>query len=155
MKRRLLIPAAALAFPVILTLGPISAPAANTMTRWEALVRTKLAAAALFLNFVDAHWAYKPYIGAIGDNTYFDVRVPLNRGVSYTLIGVCDDDCRNLSMRMYDADGEYLGKSAGRTVTPDLEITPEETQRFTVRISMNRCDAEPCYFGLGVFSDDN
>jgi hypothetical protein len=153
MKNRAIFTASAVAVLISLLVWPLAALAQRrSMTEWEALVRIKLAGAALLLSIVDAHWAYDPYIGKLEEDTSFDIRVPLHRGTRYMLIGVCDDDCRNLNMKMYDEDGEFVGQNSGRTTTPDLEIIPEQTQRFTVRMTMKRCDEDPCYYGLGVYS---
>jgi hypothetical protein len=153
MKKRAIFTAAAMAVFICLLAWPLAMRAQRrSMTGWEATVRLKLAGAALLLSLVDAHLAYDPYIGSLEDDTYFDIRVPLRKGVGYMLLGVCDDDCGNLNMKLYDEDGAFVGQNSGRTTTPDLEIIPEQTQRFTVRITMKRCDEDPCYYGLGVYS---
>ena len=152
MKRRLFIPTATLAV-VVLTLWPLPSQAQrSSMTQWEALVRVKLAGAALLLSIAGVHFAYDPYIGSLEEGTYFDIRVPMYEGVRYTLIGVCDDDCRNLNMALFDADVRLVGESADRTTTPSLQITPKRTQRYTVSVAMDRCRADYCYYGLGVYS---
>jgi hypothetical protein len=151
MKKRLMFTATAIA--VCLLVWPLAMQAQRrSMTGWEALVRIKLAGAALLLTIVDAHLTYDPYVGTLDESTYEDLIVPLHRGVKYMLLGVCDDDCGNLNMKMYDEDGVFVGQNTGRTDTPDLEIIPQQTQRFTIRMTMKRCDEDPCYYGLGVYS---
>ncbi len=153
MKKRSIVKATAIAALCLLA-WPLAVQAARrSMTEWEALVRIKLAAAALLLSIVDAHLTYDPYIGTLDDNTYRDIRVTLHKGVSYVLLGVCDDDCRNLNMKLYDEDGQFVGADTGPGSTADLEIQPRHTQDFILRMIMKRCNREPCYYGLGVYND--
>lgn len=151
MNKRSIHRAAALAALASL-LAPLAVRAAGRMTEWEALVRVKLAGAAILLSFLDVDLDRAPYIGTLDDNTYRDLTVTLHKGVSYVLIGVCDDDCRNLNMKLYDEDGDYIGGDTAPNPVADLEITPRHTQDFTLRMIMRRCTADPCYYGLGVYS---
>jgi hypothetical protein len=153
MKKRPIFTATAIAVLVCLLIWPLAMQAQRrSMTEWEALVRIKLAGFALILGIFDAHLTYDPYIGTLHDNTYTELTVTLRKGVRYVLIGVCDDDCGNLNMKLYDDDDYLIAQDTARTTTPDLEIMPEHTQTFTVHMSMRRCDADYCYYGLGVYS---
>jgi len=154
MKRRLLFPATACAALVALLAWPLTIRAlTQSMTDWEALVRIKLGAIALVLSVADAGLVYNPVVGTLESNTYRDIAVKLYKGERYALIGVCDDDCLNLNMRLYDEDGEFVGANTRVGTHPDLEIIPRHTQRFTLRMIMKRCAADPCYYGLGVYGN--
>jgi len=91
MKNRAIFTASAVAVLISLLVWPLAALAQRrSMTEWEALVRIKLAGAALLLSIVDAHQAYDPYIGKLEEKTYYEIHIPLRKGVRYMLIGVCD-----------------------------------------------------------------
>jgi hypothetical protein len=151
MNKRLIFKGMAMAVLISSLIWPSAVWAQKRMTEWEALVRVKLAGFALLLSLADAHMVYNPYIGSLDEDTYYNIGVTLHRGVKYMLIGVCDDDCRNLNMELEDEDGHLIGRDYGSRPTADIEIIPENTQRFTVRIIMKRCHEDPCYYGLGVY----
>jgi hypothetical protein len=154
MTNRLFLKGAAMAALVCLIVWPLAMRAQRrSPSAWEAQVRGKLAAASLLLRFVDAHLTYDPYIGSLDEDDYFDVRVTLRKGVRYMLLGVCDDDCANLNMKLCDEQGNYVGKHTAPGSTADLEIIPEQTQKFHVLMIMKECDDEPCYYGLGVYNN--
>ena len=73
--------------------------------------------------------------------------------MDYLLIGVCDDDCKQLDMKLYNDDDDLVGKDVGPGSTPGIEIVPPHTQEYHVRMIMSRCDNEPCYYGLGVYNN--
>jgi hypothetical protein len=55
-------------------------------------------------------------------------------------------------MELYDEDDDLVDEYTGRTTTPHLEIIPRQSQRYSLHMILKRCDEDPCYFGLGVYS---
>jgi hypothetical protein len=153
MKKRAILTAAEMAVLICLLAWPLPMRAQRrSMTEWEATVRLKLLGASFLIGFLDAQLAYPPYLGRLEDDSYFEILVPLHEGVRYALLGVCDDDCRTLNMKLYDEDDDLVAQDTGRTATPEINIAPKRTQRYTVHMIMKRCDEDPCYYGLGVYS---
>jgi hypothetical protein len=143
---------AALAAWAGLLIWPLASVAqGRSQTQWESLVRIKLGAVALLLNLVDAHLAYDPYVGRLQNNTYTDLIVTLHQGVDYALVGVCDNDCRDMDLKLYNEEGDLVVKDTAPDSTPAVEIVPRRTQDFRVRVLMEKCSDNPCYYGLGVY----
>jgi hypothetical protein len=133
-------------------IAPLPLLARPDISQWEAVVRVKLAAAALVGVFAGARLTADPYIGTLNNRTYKDLTITLYRGVEYALIGVCDDDCEDMDMQLYNDDGDLVKEDAQPDATPVVSVVPRRTQVYTIRMIMERCDGNPCFYGLGVFN---
>jgi len=76
----------------------------------------------------------------------------LLEGVNYRIYGACDDDCSDLDMEIYGADGNFVDRDTARDDTPYVQVTPAATGRHYVRIWLYACAAEPCHIAARVLS---
>jgi hypothetical protein len=78
----------------------IALAAPRSRNEWEVQVRRQLQRVALLLGLGDIVSTYDSYIGALNNNRYTDVAYTLHKGVSDALIGVCDEDCPDLDLKL-------------------------------------------------------
>lgn len=102
--------------------------------------------------------------GYARDRTIPDLEVPLNldrphlwsiyllEGVNYRVYAACDDDCTDVDMEVYGADGAFIERDASRDDTPFVQVTPTQTGRHYVRVWLYACSAEPCFTAARVMS---
>ncbi len=76
--------------------------------------------------------------------------VALRAGVSYRIIGVCDNECSNLDMEVHDAGGNVVGVDVLDDDVPLVNVAPATDQTYTVRLIMKTCTVAPCYSGARV-----
>ncbi len=89
--------------------------------------------------------------GALGHQTYQDFRVTLNAGSDYAILGVCDEDCYDLDVALYNLSGNLIVADTTEDAAPLVPFTVTESGSFTLRVTMYNCGVEPCYFGVGVY----
>lgn len=77
--------------------------------------------------------------------------VTLRRGVTYRVFAVCDNDCSDVDLELYDAAGDFVGRDVAVNDTPYVEITPSADGVVYARIWLAACEAEPCYVGGRVY----
>jgi hypothetical protein len=77
--------------------------------------------------------------------------VTLRRGVTYRLFAVCDNDCSDVDMDLYDAQGRFVGRDIAANDTPYVEITPTEDGVHYARIWLAACENEPCFVGARAY----
>ncbi|MBI1252572.1 MAG: hypothetical protein GC189_14010 [Alphaproteobacteria bacterium] len=77
-------------------------------------------------------------------------RVNLERGVSYRIIGACDNECDNVDLRLFDASGAELGSDVMEDDYPLVNITPATAGPHDVRIILKTCTIAPCYVAARV-----
>lgn len=78
--------------------------------------------------------------------------VYLLEGVNYRVYAACDDDCGDLDMEVYGADGHFIERDTARDDTPYVQLTPAQTGRHYVRLWLYECSAEPCWVAARVAS---
>jgi hypothetical protein len=74
----------------------------------------------------------------------------LREGVTYRVYAACDDNCSDLDLEIYAANGRLAGRDVARNDTPFVEITPSATGRHYVRLWLYACDARICHVAARV-----
>jgi hypothetical protein len=75
--------------------------------------------------------------------------VPFKGGASLAIIGVCDENCKDLNL--------YVADSKGNEVASDVEdddaplALVKERGTYTVRVEMKACGSSNCKFGIKTF----
>jgi len=135
----------------VLTLSVVGTAAASTQDEWARQVRRLLGQVSATARSRGMQLTHEPYIGSLPDGETSLHRLRLEGGHSYALIGVCDNDCSDLDMRVYDRDGDEVGSDTQADDTPVVTVTPRRTATYTVRAIMATCSSEPCRYGIGVY----
>jgi hypothetical protein len=94
---------------------------------------------------------HEPFISDIGNGGYDDIAVNLQKGKSYVISGLCDQDCGDLDLEIYDVNGNLINSDVEMDDYPILLVQPRQNTRFTIRTHMAQCSNAPCRYGIGVF----
>ena len=90
--------------------------------------------------------------GELNQGRERQVSVQLRGGVAYQIVGVCDQDCKDLDMVLADASNREVGRDTGPDDVPVVEITPARDGAYGARVVMVSCGKEPCRYGVGVYA---
>ena len=118
---------------------------------FELQVYDQLLAAGYIFISAGYELTHEPIIEKLQRGYYYDVTMNLQRGVSYAIVGVCDEDCYDMDLELYDSKGNLIDYDTGSTITPAVTVFPGYRDRFLVRVRIPRCAAWQCTFGIGVF----
>ena len=77
---------------------------------------------------------------------YLDLR----SGADYEIMGVCDSDCEDLDLALYDSSGDLVAEDVLPDELPILEFTGPNDGEFLLEASMVTCTVEPCEYGVLV-----
>ncbi len=82
-----------------------------------------------------------------------EIRFPmdLTQGLDFKLVGVCDNDCGNLDLVLFDPTGEEVASDRLDDPIPLLTVTPEMTGEYRVAAQMVNCTIEPCGYIVATF----
>jgi hypothetical protein len=119
--------------------------------RFTDQVRGQLMEAAVRIGFRGYQLTHNPFVDALGNNGSDVLTLNLRAGVSYAIVGVCDEDCSDLDMQIFDENGNRIDFDNRSNDVPVVTVTPRRTGRFRVKVDMPSCSAAPCYYGVGVF----
>lgn len=81
------------------------------------------------------------------------LRLRLEGSERYIAIGLCDEQCKDIDLAVYDEDGFEIASDRQEDAIPIVEFGPGEDGAAVFRVKMVRCDAEPCRYGVGVYRE--
>jgi hypothetical protein len=94
-----------------------------------------------------------PFAGGLRLRESRRFEVMLRAGMDYRIVGVCDARCRNLDIRVLDANGFQVGEDMLRDAVPTIDLRPPVTGVHTIEVLMPACAAAgACYFAFNVYS---
>jgi hypothetical protein len=119
--------------------------------QWAAQVANLLNQAASMFTTRGMRRTHQPYIGSLRTGASYNHAIQLNGGTSYSLVGVCDNDCSDLDLRLFDSAGREVDSDLLTDDTPVVSVQPRRTGTYTVRAIMTTCSSQPCRYGIGVY----
>jgi hypothetical protein len=93
--------------------------------RWAEQVRRQLIKIAPALGLSGYSLTHNPFIGSLGRGGQEDVTLTMRSGVTYAIVGVCDNDCQDLDLILYDDNGNRVASDVQRDDTPVVKVTPK------------------------------
>jgi hypothetical protein len=125
---------------------------ATDQDEFERQVRKQLENAGRTLGQKGFELTHDIYSGSLKQGETEDVTVELDGGSRYVIIGVCDNDCKDLDLQLLNRAGREVDRDVERDDYPVVAAEPGRDERFTVRALMAQCTDNPCRYGFGVFS---
>ncbi len=77
--------------------------------------------------------------------------ITLDVGAEYRVIGVCDDDCGDLDLALYDGYGNVISQDSSADAAPVVSVIPTMSGQFQVQANMYNCRVAPCYYALVLY----
>jgi hypothetical protein len=139
------------AVPLILATATLAAPAA-AQTRWERQVQQQLGVITRDLEPRGFHPAGRPFTGELSAGRQATFRVGLRAGLRYAIVGLCDEDCRDLRLRVLDEHDAEVAATTAWSATPLIEVAPPSAGKYRVVVVMAHCGTGPCAYGVGIYS---
>jgi len=113
--------------------------------RWERQVRAQLERA-------KASLGTKARVGTLDTGESESFTLTLQAGVSYTVVGTCDEDCERLGLVLSDLSSHDLAADRTSENAPVVRFVPRETAAYRVKVVMERCRANPCRYGVALLT---
>jgi len=80
------------------------------------------------------------------------ITLHLDAGGEYRIAAVCDADCTDIDLRLFDQNGRLIEEDLGRDDHPIVSSLPAWSGAFVVEARMHDCrHAEGCYFAVDVY----
>jgi hypothetical protein len=130
-------------------LAPTAASANNS--RYVNDIANQLVRAARTAGLGGYTRTHEPFIDKLTHDDYDNITINLRAGTSYAIIGVCDRDCQDLDIVLYDRAGNVIASDLQNDDTPLVRINPNRSGTYRIRVNMASCNNNPCYYGVGVF----
>lgn len=96
--------------------------------------------------------SHKRKVASLRQGESNDFAINLQRNRSYTIIGVCDKDCSDIDLKLYDDNGNLVARDTDYDDLAVIRINPRWGAQFTLRALMPSCSRNPCFYGISVMS---
>lgn len=130
--------------------GATTSTSASTQDRWQQQVMAQLDRAGNITGGSGYVQTHGPWLASLrtGENQAWSVR--LNAGATYRIVGVCDNDCSDLDLKLL-AGSTSVAQDVAVDDVPVLTFTPTVTGDYTLQIIMATCSVNPCRFGVAAY----
>ena len=88
--------------------------------------------------------------GTLNSGEASTVPATLVQGTAYAIVAVCDDDCSRLQLTLLTPNGSEIAKERNSESLPIVHFTPTTTQPYRIRVVMEGCRVNPCWYALGI-----
>lgn len=131
---------------VLTVLGLVSAPAvANDAVEYARQVTNVLLATG---NYVSVHDDDNDENDRIDANDSVYESYTFTKGKKYYLYATCDNDCSDLDLALLDRSDNTIGTDYEMDDAPVIEFTAPYSGKYRVRIDMEDCSTDYCYYSL-------
>jgi hypothetical protein len=79
--------------------------------------------------------------------------VTLQGGRSYKLVGVCDNDCSDLDITLYDDDGDVVDRDLLDDDKPVVSVSGKAGGTYRMNVSMAKCSTGVCYYSVAIYGN--
>jgi len=91
------------------------------------------------------------WVSALGASETEEQVVTLGGGADYAIVAVCDEDCDDMDLAVYDPNGNMVDEDVESDANPVLEINGARSGQYRVEVRMYQCSSEPCYYAMGLY----
>ena len=90
------------------------------------------------------------YLSELGNASSETVTVDLEGGVNYLILGVCDEDCSDLDLELFQGTTP-ISEDLAADDYPVVTVEPTTSRTYRLRVTMAACSTAPCRFGVAVY----
>jgi hypothetical protein len=86
--------------------------------------------------------------GALATGANEGSMLELEAGRDYALVGVCDGDCSDMDLELYDQAGNEIDSDLEYDDVPVVRVTADRSGAYRLVVGMVTCTNEPCYWAV-------
>ncbi len=96
--------------------------------------------------------AVGPLSGMLSSASTAQLPLTLRAGQAIRIVGVCDQACVDLDLRVVNPRGEVLALDTGGDARPVVDLRAEMFGQHTIEVGMVDCRAPRCRFAVNVYT---
>ncbi|MEM7414355.1 MAG: caspase family protein [Gemmatimonadota bacterium] len=91
-------------------------------------------------------------VGGLDAGTNETVRLSLVPGIEFRIVGMCDGDCDDLDLVLFDLNGEEITSDFLVDAAPFLQAEVGAAGSYPLRVDMVNCSVEPCIWSVMAYA---
>ena len=96
--------------------------------------------------------AVGPLAGALSSDRSAQLPLTLRAGQEIRIVGVCDESCNDLDLRVLNPRGEIVAQDIRGNDHPVVDLRAEMFGQHTIEVSMADCRAPRCRYAVNVYT---
>ncbi|MEQ1818842.1 MAG: hypothetical protein ABL871_09545 [Terricaulis sp.] len=96
--------------------------------------------------------AVGPLAGSLASSRAAQLPLTLRAGQEIRIVGVCDEDCNDLDIRVLNPRGEIIAQDVRGNDHPVVDLRAEMFGQHTIEVGMIDCDAPRCRYAVNVYT---
>ncbi|MEZ5962133.1 MAG: hypothetical protein R3C30_17165 [Hyphomonadaceae bacterium] len=96
--------------------------------------------------------AVGPLSGALASNGVAQLPLTLRAGQEIRIVGVCDQACNDLDLRVLNPRGELIASDLRGNDHPVVDLRAEMFGQHTIEVAMADCRAPRCRYAVNVYT---
>jgi len=139
---------------VLLLLTPVAVSAVGQrgMNQWRNQAKAEMQQV---WQRIKADWGFgyagDMVVGALNKGAYEHFEFDLVGHREYLIKAICDGDCGNVDLYVYDRRNNLVGGNDNPGNTPAVRLGTGHDGRYKIQASMVGCRVEPCFYAVQVF----
>jgi len=93
----------------------------------------------------------QPATGGLAQGQTWNVPAELHAGYEYRFVGVCDRDCADMDLVLFDPTGQPIIQDRSTNSQPVIGLQPPQTGGYTLQVQMYNCSVAPCYWAVALY----
>lgn len=130
---------------------PQSPPSSNAPGEYNGQLQAQLNQAQNFLTGQGFQPIGQAYNTSLQPGARQDVPITLDSNIEYRIIAVCDDDCTDLDLILFDQNSNQVTQDVALDDHPILTVQPAWTGGFRLQLVMATCNVAPCYVAAQLY----
>lgn len=151
-------PSLLVAGQLLLVLALLPAPARaqtslDPLDRWERQAQRQLYLHRVSLDLDDL--THEVGIGQLARGDTHDWTFTAEGPGTYRVLAVCDNDCSDIDLTLFDMDGNQIDFDVETDDYPWVDtakLAAGTSRQFRVQVAMASCSADPCRYAIAVFA---
>jgi type IV secretory pathway VirB10-like protein len=136
------------------TAQPPSSPAPEVSTASDEAYRAQITSQLMSMSQSAAENGFTftdSFVDKLSNEGSYGLSLSLDEGSTYMVKAVCDEDCRDVDLLIYDENSNLVQADEEMNDFPEAVISPALSGDFTLEITMPNCAAQYCYYGVSIF----
>ena len=94
-----------------------------------------------------------PLGGSLDEGGTINYSFQFVAGRSYTILGVCDNDCSDLDITLYDPAGNQVAEDVLTDDKPVASHVARRSGRYRATITMASCSTGSCFYAVAAYGN--
>lgn len=93
-----------------------------------------------------------PLAGSLASQRVTQLPLTLRVGQQVRIVGVCDQNCADLDIRVLDPQGGVVAEDVRDNARPAVDLRARHYGAHTIEVGMADCEAPRCRFAVNVYT---